>query len=116
VRAAIETRFRLQPLDPDQADPHGAAVVYGVEGTGATCGFISSMTEPFCRSCNRIRLRGDGEIRPCLASSASLSIMEFVRPRWRPDDLEAFLRGAIPRLKLKQRGDYELDSMSAYGG
>ncbi len=120
VRGLIESRYRLVPTgaggDARAADPRDAAEVYALEGTGATCGFISPMTHPFCSTCNRIRLRGDGQLKPCLAGGPSVSLAEFVRPRFRPDDLEAFLREAIPRLKRERRGDYEIDSMCTFGG
>lgn len=120
VREIIGTRYRLVPIGADgdarAADPHGAAEVYRIEGTAATCGFISPMTGPFCALCNRIRLRGDGLLKPCLAGGPSISVVDFVRPRFRPDELEAFLREAIPRLKREKRGDYEIDSMCRLGG
>jgi cyclic pyranopterin phosphate synthase len=120
VRALVETRYRLVPVgadgNPRAADPHGAAEVYHIDGTEATCGFISPMTEPFCRLCNRMRLRGDGRLKPCLAGGPSVSVAEYVRPQFRPDEMEAFLRESIPRLKREKRGDYEIDSMCRFGG
>jgi cyclic pyranopterin phosphate synthase len=120
VRELIQTRYRLTPVgadgDPRAADPRGAAEVYRIEGTEATCGFISPMTHPFCSLCNRIRLRGDGQLKPCLAGGPSIGLVDFVRPRFRLDDLEAFLRDAVPRLKRERRGDYEIDSMCNLGG
>ncbi len=120
VREIIATRFHLTPIgangDARATDPHGAAEVYRIAGTAATCGFISPMTGPFCVLCNRLRLCGDGLIKPCLAGGPSVSVMSFVRPRFRADELEAFLREAIPRLKREKRGDYEIDSMCRFGG
>lgn len=120
VRAAIASRYDLTPAGADgdarAADPHGAAEVYRLGDTGATCGFISPMTHPFCDRCNRIRLRGDGLVKPCLAGGPGASLVEYVRPILRPDELEAFLRDAIPRLKREKRGDYEIDSMCNLGG
>jgi len=120
VREVIATRYRLVPAGADgdtrAGDPHGAAEIYRIEGTAATCGFISPMTKPFCGRCNRMRLRGDGLLKPCLAGGPSISILDFVRPRFRPDELEAFLREAIPKLKREKRGDYEIDSMCGLGG
>jgi GTP 3',8-cyclase len=120
VRELIETRYGLAPIgadgSPRAADPHGAAEVYRIEGTAATCGFISPMTVPFCSLCNRMRLRGDGLLKPCLAGGPSISVVDFIRPRFRPDEMEAFLRESIPRLKREKRGDYEIDSMCRFGG
>lgn len=120
VRELIQGRYQLTPVDGDgdsrALDLRSAAVVYRIGGTEATCGFISPMSHPFCSLCNRIRLRGDGQLRPCLAGGPSAGLVKFVRPKFRPDDLEAFLRDAIPRLKRERRGDYEIDSMCNFGG
>ena len=43
-------------------------------------------------------------------------MMPYVRPEFRPDALEAFLREAIAKHKMERRGDYEMDSMSGFGG
>jgi cyclic pyranopterin phosphate synthase len=114
VKEIIERRYQLLPVAAD-TDVHSAARLYRIAGTSGTCGFISSMTEPFCSMCNRIRLRGDGRLRPCLARTESYDLMEFVRPQFRPEDLEAYLREII-RAKRPAGGAYEIDTMSAFGG
>ncbi|MCK4304685.1 MAG: GTP 3',8-cyclase MoaA [Candidatus Eisenbacteria sp.] len=119
IKAIVESRYGLSPIGIDgdvrAADPHGAAEVYRIEGTGATCGFISSISRPFCRACNRIRLRGDGRLKPCLASSVSFDLIRFIRPKFDPHGLEEYLRGII-RSKKASFGEYEIDTMSAFGG
>jgi cyclic pyranopterin phosphate synthase len=120
VRQAIETRYKLLPIgeggDPRGKNPSSAAEVFRIEGTEATCGFIPSITRPFCRACNRVRLRGDGHLKPCLASSQSFDLMPHIRPAFASDALEAFIRERIVSHKRLSRGAYEIDSMSMYGG
>jgi cyclic pyranopterin phosphate synthase len=36
-------------------------------GRETTCGFIASVTQPFCASCRRIRITADGGLLGCLA-------------------------------------------------
>jgi len=113
VREILASRYRLDPLARD-GDP-SAAKLYRIDGTEATCGFITSISHPFCDSCNRIRMRADGKLKPCMASSLSHDVMPFVRPELRPEALEAFLRESV-FYKRRCRGDYEIDAMSAFGG
>ena len=40
---------------------------------------ISSVTNPFCDSCNRIRLTADGKLKNCLFSSSETSLLETLR-------------------------------------
>lgn len=42
-------------------------------------GIISSVTNPFCDSCNRIRLTADGKIKNCLFSSTETDLLKEVR-------------------------------------
>jgi len=44
----------------------GEAKLYRLEGALAAIGFISTITNPFCASCSRVRLTADGKLRLCL--------------------------------------------------
>jgi len=53
----------LVPLDISGYDP---ARTYRFEGAPGTLGFISSVSEPFCAQCGRLRLTAEGRLRLCL--------------------------------------------------
>lgn len=56
---------RAYPLVLDDAD--GPATRYAfADGAPGSVGFISSVSEPFCASCDRVRLTADGHLRSCL--------------------------------------------------
>ena len=40
------------------------------DGEPGSVGVIASVTEPFCSSCNRIRVTADGQFRTCLFATA----------------------------------------------
>lgn len=42
-------------------------------------GFISSVSEPFCSSCNRIRITSDGKLRTCLFSLHETDLKKSIR-------------------------------------
>lgn len=44
----------------------------------AKAGIIAPMSEPFCDSCNRIRILSDGTLRPCLGCIDEISLSEFL--------------------------------------
>ena len=46
-------------------------------------GLITSITEPFCSDCDRIRLSADGKIVPCLFDSAGYDLRPLLRGRIR---------------------------------
>ncbi len=120
VRDIVAGRYELRPIERGNGRPgddaHSAAQRYHLGDTGTAFGLISSMTHPFCASCNRIRLRADGHLKPCLASKKSHDLRKFVRPELRADELLRFVQDVIQRSKEPTRGDYEIDTMSAFGG
>ena len=68
-------------------------------------GIISSVTNPFCTNCTRIRLTCDGKLYNCLFSSNGYDIMKFIRPFYMDDKLMNFLSNL-----WKSRDDsYSLD-------
>lgn len=57
-------------------DGHGPADYWTFEGAQGTVGFISAMSNHFCKSCNRLRLTADGCLRPCLFSDLEYSVRD----------------------------------------
>jgi cyclic pyranopterin phosphate synthase len=47
--------------------------------SGARVGFISSMSDNFCATCNRMRLTASGGLRPCLHQNAEVDLREILR-------------------------------------
>jgi cyclic pyranopterin phosphate synthase len=54
----------LELLDDGRLD--GEARLYRLRGALAPIGFISTVTNPFCATCSRVRLTADGKLRLCL--------------------------------------------------
>jgi cyclic pyranopterin phosphate synthase len=89
-----EVRERIQkkwgPLEPVDSSPgKGPAHYFRVNKRQPTLGFISPLSEPFCDSCNRLRLTADGKLRSCLLSGFEV-------------DLKGVLREGAPRETMKE--------------
>jgi cyclic pyranopterin phosphate synthase len=68
------------PLEPSpNQDPRAPALDYQYAEGGGMIGFIASVSRPFCRSCNRIRLTSDGKLRNCLFSLEETDIRVLLR-------------------------------------
>jgi cyclic pyranopterin phosphate synthase len=78
VRSRLAAAFPLEPLDPSA--PGETAERWRYADGGGEVGFISSVTQAFCRDCNRARLSTEGKLFLCLFAS-------------RGHDLRALLRG-----------------------
>jgi cyclic pyranopterin phosphate synthase len=93
-----------------------AARLFRIAGTAGVCGFISPVTQPFCESCSRIRLRGDGKLLPCLTSADGYDLMPYVRPALRVDELVEYLRRLLPGCKPRPAGQRPIRGMFKIGG
>ncbi|UCG46637.1 MAG: GTP 3',8-cyclase MoaA [Phycisphaerales bacterium] len=78
VRRIIEARFgRLSSVVA--ADSQGPAVHFKARGWAGAIGFISGRSSIFCHRCNRLRLRSDGKIKPCLHSARCYDLRRLLR-------------------------------------
>ncbi len=57
--------------------------------TGARVGFISSMTDHFCETCNRMRLTATGGLRPCLHQDAETDVRAVLRGGGSDEEIRA---------------------------
>ncbi len=60
-------------------------------------GIIASVNEPFCDSCDRIRLTAEGQIRNCLFALDHVDIRRILRGGGSDDDLIAAIAGEVDR-------------------
>ena len=84
VLAAIDARF---PLEPFSAEGQPAATYRFADGAPGGIGVITSVTEPFCDSCNRLRLTADGRLRACLFALEETDLRTPLRSGATDDDL-----------------------------
>ncbi|MAO10548.1 MAG: GTP 3',8-cyclase MoaA [Flavobacteriaceae bacterium] len=59
--------------------PNDTAKNYEIKGYRGSFGIISSVTNPFCESCNRIRLTANGQIKNCLFSTSESDLLTPLR-------------------------------------
>ncbi len=71
------------------------ARTYRLPGGQGTLGFISSVTEPFCSTCNRMRLTADGKLHLCLLRDDELDLRGALRGGAEDADIEALIREAV---------------------
>lgn len=60
-------------------------------------GVIASVTEPFCESCDRIRLTADGQVRNCLFALDHIDLREILRSGGTDDEIAAAVAGEVDR-------------------
>lgn len=68
---------------------------YRIKGAKGVIGFISPISDCFCKFCNRLRLTADGKIRPCLFSDIEIDIGTPLRNGISDEGLEGLILRAI---------------------
>src|SRR5436305_3620377 len=58
-------------------------------------GVIASVTRPFCRDCDRLRLTADGQLRTCLFAQSETDLRGPLRAGASDADLADILRSAV---------------------
>jgi GTP 3',8-cyclase len=66
-------------------------------------GFVNPVSEPFCSSCDRIRLTADGQLRTCLFSRREWDLKTPLRDGASDEQLIELLRFAVRHKELKHR-------------
>jgi cyclic pyranopterin phosphate synthase len=93
VFATINERWPLQALEgPSHVAP---AERYRFADGAGEIGLISSVSEPFCGTCNRLRLTAEGSVRNCLFSDDEMSVRDVLRRGEGDDGVAGLLRRAV---------------------
>ncbi len=76
ILQTIGTTYTILPL---QNAKHDTAKAYRVPGHAGTFAVISTITAPFCETCNRMRLTADGKLKNCLFSRGEIDLLTPLR-------------------------------------
>ena len=90
IRATVEAAFGpLEEASYDFVDPSRP---FRIPGATGTLGFISSVTEPFCQGCGRVRLTADGKLRLCLLRDDEVDLLTPLRGGAGFDEMRELMR------------------------
>lgn len=91
IVAAIGAEF---PLEAGGREHDPAYLYRYVDGRGAF-GVIASVSEPFCGSCDRVRLTADGKLRNCLFSTSEVDLRAILRDGGSDDDVAGAIADCV---------------------
>jgi GTP 3',8-cyclase len=101
IRALIEAEHG--PLVELPAKASSTAKRFGFADGNGEVGFVNPVSEPFCSTCDRIRLTADGQLRTCLFSRREWDLKTPLRTGASDEELTALLRTAVAHKELKHR-------------
>jgi cyclic pyranopterin phosphate synthase len=101
IRALVEAEHG--PLVELPAKASSTARRFGFADGNGELGFVNPVSEPFCSTCDRIRLTADGQLRTCLFSRREWDLKTPLREGASDDELIGLLRSAVAHKELKHR-------------
>ena len=90
MRDRIESVFG--PLEEATYDFLDPSRPFRIPGAMGTLGFISSVTEPFCQGCGRVRLTADGKLRLCLLRDDEVDLLTPLRAGASFEEMRVLMR------------------------
>jgi cyclic pyranopterin phosphate synthase len=97
VVASEEVVSRIAATFPIEAIREGtqpASRYRYLDGKGEF-GVIASVTQPFCGSCDRVRITADGQFRSCLFALEETDLRALLRGGASDEEIEGAIRGAV---------------------
>ncbi|KAH9920240.1 molybdenum cofactor biosynthesis prote [Epithele typhae] len=102
-------RERYPTLRKGSDELNDTARSYIIPGYQGSFGFISSMSDHFCGSCNRLRLTADGQIKVCLFDAKEISLRDQMRAGVDDEGLLTTIGRAVLGKKAKHAGMEDID-------
>jgi cyclic pyranopterin phosphate synthase len=86
----VQNHFSASEIKKLEDDTNFTAREFKIKNYLGSFGIISSITNPFCDSCNRIRLTANGKIKNCLFSNVETDLLSDLRNGKSIENLIAF--------------------------
>lgn len=96
----VTNSFSKADIERLQDAPNDTSKNYKIKGYKGSFGIISSVTNPFCDACNRLRLTANGQLKNCLFSATESDLLTTLRSG---KPIEPIIKKAV-LAKLKIRG------------
>ena len=77
-------------------------------------GFITSMSEHFCGTCNRLRLTADGQLKVCLFGKTEVSLRDLLRQGSSDELLQKVIHYSVQRKNFKLGGHKDMEDINAH--
>ncbi len=100
IMSYVEEAYKKDEIIRLEDAPNDTAKNYKIKGYKGTFAIISSVTNPFCDSCNRLRLTANGQLKNCLFSATESDLLTTLR---NGKSIEPIIQKAV-QAKFKIRG------------
>ncbi|XP_057607942.1 molybdenum cofactor biosynthesis protein 1 isoform X4 [Chionomys nivalis] len=87
------------------------AKAFKIPGFQGQISFITSMSEHFCGTCNRLRITADGNLKVCLFGNSEVSLRDHLRAGASEEELLRIIGAAVGRKKRQHAGMFNIAQM-----
>ncbi|XP_032718171.1 molybdenum cofactor biosynthesis protein 1 isoform X1 [Lontra canadensis] len=98
----------LEKLPEEESSTAKAFKIPGFQGQ---LSFITSMSEHFCGTCNRLRITADGNLKVCLFGNSEVSLRDHLRAGASEEELLRVIGAAVGRKKRQHAGMFSIAQM-----
>jgi GTP 3',8-cyclase len=91
----VEAVDRVYPLEPVTHGSDPATSFRFADGVAGGIGVIASVSQPFCDTCNRLRLTAEGQFRACLFSVDETDLRGPLRSGASDREIAGLIRTAV---------------------
>uniref|UniRef100_A0A8C8WHK7 Molybdenum cofactor biosynthesis protein 1 n=2 Tax=Panthera leo TaxID=9689 RepID=A0A8C8WHK7_PANLE len=92
-------RQQWPELEKLPEEESSTAKAFKVPGFRGQVSFITSMSEHFCGTCNRLRITADGNLKVCLFGNSEVSLRDHLRAGASEEELLQIIGAAVGRKK-----------------
>ncbi len=107
IMLSAENTFGKSNIKQLKGHRNDTAKNFQVRDHKGNFGIISTLTNPFCDGCNRIRLTADGKLKNCLFSSDETDLLNALRLK---EPIDQLIIDNINRKKLNRAGINSFES------
>uniref|UniRef100_A0A7S0HAA9 Radical SAM core domain-containing protein n=1 Tax=Hanusia phi TaxID=3032 RepID=A0A7S0HAA9_9CRYP len=97
----------------EEDKPNDTSKAWKIEGEEGSVGFITSMSQHFCGSCNRLRITADGSIKVCLFGNEEVSLRDRMRSGDDDEELLDVVHAAVWRKAAKHGGKGDMHALAS---
>lgn len=109
----IQNHFSIQSILPIAGGVNDTSKNFKIKDYEGSFGIISSVTNPFCDGCNRLRLTADGKLKNCLFSSKETDLLTALR---QGEDLISLVHNTILTKQKSRAGiqDFSNENLALF--
>lgn len=107
----IRTEFPDFARNTSEDARNDTSKAWKVPGFTGSVGFITSMSDNFCGTCNRLRLTADGNLKVCLFGNTEVNLRDPLRNGQNEEEICKLIGAAVHRKKARHAGMSNLKNM-----